>query len=200
MTATDRTTDRAAASPLEAAAAHRPWPASTQTTEALLAAERLAKRQRSLIEPQALLGTWRLRFTAPKKPVYKAGKPTGKGFYVPGLAVATLRFSQEAATGDRLTLENQLQLGPLKLRFTGPAKALPKKNLVAFDFVRCQLFLGPLTLLNLPLRGRSATEADFAATPVAKLPFFAFFAAQDDYIAARGRGGGLALWVKVPEG
>ena len=42
-----------------------------------------------------LLGTWQLYFTAPGKPTYKAGQPTGQGFYVPGLMRATLGFSKE---------------------------------------------------------------------------------------------------------
>ena len=32
--------------------------------------------------------------------------------------------------------------------------------------------------------------------PIAKLPFFAFFLITENLIAARGRGGGLALWIK----
>jgi hypothetical protein len=173
-------------------------PEAKSVTAALLAAERQTKQQRQQFSPEALLGTWRLRFSAPKKPAYKAGQPTGSGFYMPGLAVATLGFSRDRDTADPLTVQNQLQVGPLKLRFTGPAKFLSKQNLLAFDFVRLQLLVGSLALLNLPLRGR-ATQDDFAATSVGKLPFFAFFAAAQEYIAARGRGGGLALWVKADE-
>jgi hypothetical protein len=110
---------------------------------------------------------------------------------------ATLAFSRDADIADQLTIQNQLQVGPLKLRFTGPAKFLPKKNLLAFDFVRLQLWVGNLPVVNFSLRGKVAKDDSFAATPVGQLPFFAFFAAQDDYVAARGRGGGLALWVKA---
>jgi len=39
-------------------------------------------------------------------------------------------------------------------------------------------------------------EMNFYDQPIAKLPFFAFFLVTEDFIAARGRGGGLALWVK----
>ncbi|MEY3298237.1 MAG: hypothetical protein RLZZ597_1497, partial [Cyanobacteriota bacterium] len=47
-----------------------------------------------------------------------------------------------------------------------------------------------------PIKGRVGAD-HFPSTPIAKLPFFAFFAATDQYLAARGRGGGLALWVKT---
>jgi predicted nuclease of predicted toxin-antitoxin system len=36
----------------------------------------------------------------------------------------------------------------------------------------------------------------FMAISIGNLPFFTFFAVADQYIAARGRGGGLAIWVK----
>ena len=45
-------------------------------------------------------------------------------------------------------------------------------------------------------RGGKATATDFSAQSIRTLPFFAFFLVTEDFIAARGRGGGLALWVK----
>ncbi|PSN16376.1 hypothetical protein C7293_02920 [filamentous cyanobacterium CCT1] len=165
-----------------------------QVTAALLKAEQQTKRQRQPLSVGALLGTWRLRFTAPNKPAYRAGQPTSKGFYMPGLAIATISFSQ--ADDEQLSIQNQLQVGPLRLRFTGPAKFLAKKNLLAFDFVRLQVLVGGLSLINLPLRSKASKAGDFATASVAKLPFFSFFAAQESYIAARGRSGGLALWVR----
>lgn len=176
------------------AAASGAKPSASQVTAALLEAERQTKTERRQFTPESLLGTWRLRFTAPKKPAYKAGKPRGSGFYVPGIAIASLCFSRD--DDDQLTIQNQLQVGPAKLRFTGPAKFLPKKNLLAFDFVRLQVLVGDLTLINFPLRSKAAKAEDFAATSVAKLPFFSFFVAEEGYVAARGRSGGLALWVK----
>ncbi|MFQ4135861.1 hypothetical protein PGN35_006030 [Nodosilinea sp. PGN35] len=176
------------------AAASGAKPSAQQVTTALLDAERQAKAERRQFFPEDLLGTWRLRFTAPQKPAYKAGNPQGRGFYLPRVAIATLGFSHDDE--GQLTIQNQLQVGPTRLRFTGPAKLLPKKNLLAFDFVRLQVLAGGLTVVNLPLRSKAAKAGDFAATSVAKLPFFSFFAAQEGYIAARGRSGGLALWVK----
>jgi hypothetical protein len=173
-------------------------PSTQAVTEALLMTEQQTKRQHQTIPIAALLGTWRLQFTAPKKPTYKAGQLVGKGFYVPKVATATLAFSPDADRPDGLTIQNQLQVGALRLRFIGPAKLLAKKNLLAFDFVRLQLFLGKLRILNLSLNSSTSPET-FAQTPVGKLPFFSFFAAEPHYLAARGRGGGLALWVKAGE-
>ncbi len=201
MTATNSAITASTAQVLEAAASTtaRPEgkPLGAALVAALLEAERQTKQQRRQLSSAALLGTWQLRFTAPKKPAYKAGQPSGSGFYIPGLAVATLAFSRSDDPADLLTIQNQLRVGPLKLRFTGPAKFLPKKNLLAFDFVRLQVLVGSLLLVNLPLPGKAAKTEKFLATPVGKLPFFAFFAAQADYVAARGRGGGLALWARA---
>ncbi len=197
MTVTNSPSTLSGSNVLKAAASAGSRPGAKPVTTALLEAERQSKQQRQQLAAEGLLGTWRLRFTAPKKPAYKAGQPQGSGFYWPGLAATTLSFGRDAEAADRLTIQNQLQLGPLKLRFIGPAKFLAKKNLLAFDFVRLQLFLGGLTVLNLPIRGKAANPKDFLTASVGRLPFFAFFATQPDYIAARGRGGGLALWVKA---
>jgi hypothetical protein len=186
-----------AAAILEAAALAAERPKAHRLTEALLTVERSAKGQQRSIDPALLLGTWQLRFTAPKKPTYRAGEVVGRGFYLPRLAVATLTFSQADATDTPLTLENQLRLGPVQLRFSGPARVLPHRHLLAFDFLRVQVLVGRLSLIDLPLSGKSATRENFATVPVAKLPFFSFFAVQERYLAARGRSGGLALWAKV---
>jgi hypothetical protein len=180
----------------EAARGDKPRPHPAQVTAALLKAERQAKQQRCAVDVESLLGRWQLRFTAPNKPAYKAGQIVGKGFYWPAIAPGTISFSQDEDTPDALSIQNQLQFGPLKLQFSGPAKFLPKKNLLAFDFVRLQLFVGNWQLFTLPIPGKTSRGESFQATAISQLPFFAFFAATENYIAARGRGGGLALWVK----
>ncbi len=195
----DAAADQAAVTLAQAAGEGSRPPGHTVLT-ALLALERQTKQQHQIFSGEALLGTWRLQFTAPKKPAYKAGEPVGKGFYLPRLAVATIAFGREADNTGDLTVQNQLRVGPLKLRFTGPAKWQSKKNLLAFDFARLQVFLGRLKVLNLALGSGQAQAETFSQTPIGKLPFFAFFAVTSDYMAARGRGGGLALWVKENHG
>jgi hypothetical protein len=174
-----------------------PRPDSKTLTMALLDAERAHKQDRPKFPAETLLGEWRLRFTAPNKPRYKDGQPTARGYYLPGWVVASIGFERDA-TGSALTIRNQLKLGPLKVRFVGPARLLDKRNLLAFDFVQLQLWLANWRLLSLPIRGGQPKTADFLAQSIAKLPFFAFFAVTENYIAARGKSGGLALWVKAP--
>ena len=181
-----------------ASADHQQRPDRRTVTTALLSQERQAKKNGPVIGSDDIVGTWQLRFTAAKKPTYKSGQPTSHGVFVPAVVRATLQFTQEADRPTGLGIQNQLQLGMLKLRFNGPAKILPQKNLLAFNFERLQILFGHLVVFSLPLRaGRSGAPA-FETVPVGELPFFAFFAFTEDYIAARGRGGGLALWGQIP--
>ncbi len=46
------------------------------------------------------------------------------------------------------------------------------------------------------IRSGKVQSEDFYNQSIAKLPFFAFFLVNEDFIAARGRGGGLALWIR----
>jgi hypothetical protein len=170
-------------------------PHSKTLTMALLEVERAHRQNRPKFAADALVGEWRLRFTAPKKPRYKDGQPTSRGYYLPGWVTASIGFDRDG-TSDALTISNQLQLGPLKVRFVGPARLLDKLNLLAFDFVELQCWLANWRVLSLPICGGKQKAADFLAQGIAKHPFFAFFAITEDYIAARGKGGGLALWCK----
>jgi len=142
-------------------------------TAALLELERATKRTKQAMPVESLLGTWRLCFSAGKKAKFQSGEPVGSGFYVP----------------------NELNMGPLSIRFTGPARYPGKKNLLVFDFTQLQVRCFGLTVYRGEVGSQKRGDQSFADTAIAKLPFFAFFAATDDYIAARGRGGGLAIWI-----
>jgi len=109
-----------------------------------------------------------------------------------------LEASPRATLSDPLKIANQIQILGVTLKFIGPARYLHKKNLLAFDFVQMQVKFGLFTLYEGNMPGRNATSEleAFAEIPIAKLPFFAFFEVTENFIAARGRGGGLALWVK----
>ena len=85
----------------------------------------------------------------------------------------------------------------LLFKLTGPAKYLGKKNLLAFDFTHVQLRLFNRAIYSGGFRGGKSGAVNFSEQSVAKLPFFAFFIISKSFIAARGRGGGLALWVKL---
>jgi len=175
-------------------------PSAKEVVNALLQAEKAAKEQRLVYPLESLLGDWRLCFTAPRQAHLKGGMALGKGFYVPQIAPAQISFSTPASTSGqspgRLEIGNQIQFGSLLFKLTGPAQYLGKKNLLAFDFTYMQLLLFGRAVYSGKFRSGKATAKDFYNQPIAKLPFFAFFLVTEDFIAARGRGGGLALWVK----
>lgn len=175
-------------------------PPAKEVVNALLQAEKATKQQRLTYSLESLLGDWRLCFTAPRSAHLKSGTAQGKGFYLPQIAPAQISFSLPASTtsesASQLEIGNQIHFGSLLFKLTGPAQYLGKKNLLAFDFTQMQLALFGRTVYSGEFRGGKATAKNFSTQSFAQLPFFAFFCVTEDLIAARGRGGGLALWVR----
>lgn len=165
---------------------------------ALLQAEKAAKQQRLDYDFDALAGKWRLCFaTGTKKAQKQGGIILGKGWYVPQLTKIYISFSPSSAEDiSKGEIANQVQLGFLLLQLTGPAKYLGKKNLLAFDFTQMYLSLFGRTIYQQKIRSGKVQAEDFYNQPIAKQAFFAFFIVTQDFIAARGRGGGLALWIR----
>jgi hypothetical protein len=170
-------------------------PEAKEVVKALLQAEKAAKQQKLVYPLESLFGQWRLCFTAPKNAHFKSGVALGKGFYVPQIAPAQISFFPSQNLGEA-GITNSLQFGSLQLKLTGPARYLDKKNLLMFDFTQIEILLFNRAIYSGGFRGGKLKDADFYKRSVAKAPFFAFFRVTEDLIAARGRGGGLALWVK----
>lgn len=173
-------------------------PSAKAVVDALLQAEKATKQQRLTYPLELLLGDWRLCFTAPRQAHLRSGKALGRGFYVPQIAPAQISFESQTATSEtgQVIITNQIQFGPLLLKLTGPAQYSGKKNLLAFDFTHIQLSLFSRAFYRGKFGGGKATTIDFEHQSIAKPPFFAFFMVTEDFITARGRGGGLALWSK----
>ncbi|NES72975.1 MAG: hypothetical protein F6K24_51155, partial [Okeania sp. SIO2D1] len=80
---------------------------------------------------------------------------------------------------------------------SGPTKFIDKKNILAFDFTKITVKLLGVKLYSGYIRGGQESEDKFATESVGKQAFFAYFLIQEKFIAARGRGGGLAIWGKL---
>lgn len=166
---------------------------------AMLKAEKVAKQQGLTYPLEALLGDWQLCFTTLSK-VNGRSPLAGKGIYLPRIAQAQISFSQPAAIepiscgGE---IGNQIQVGSILFRVAGSFHYPGKKNLLIFDFTQMQLVVFGKTLYSGNFRGGDQTIS-FGQRVSNKLPFFAFFLITENFIAARGRGGGLALWVRSP--
>ena len=173
-------------------------PAAEAIVNTLLEAEKTAKLQKLNYPFESLDGKWRLCFaTGTKKVRKRGGIILGKGWYVPRfmrihICLKTAE-TQALSTGE---IANQVQLGGILFKLTGPIKYLGKKNLLAFDFIQMQISLFNWMFVNRKISSDKVEIADFDKQPIAKLAFFAFFLVTEDVIAARGRGGGLALWIR----
>jgi hypothetical protein len=166
-------------------------PTTATLVEALLQTEKAAKQQTLTVEK--LLGNWQLHFSSRGK--VKLTDSQRRGFYLPSWLPAQIGFAAQEMQGAPLTITNQVAIGAVKLKLSGPARFSEKKNLLAFDFTRMEIQILGQTVYNgkfpSPREGK-----EFMEIPIGKLPFFAFFVADGAMVAARGRGGGLAIWVR----
>ncbi|MDX2228904.1 MAG: hypothetical protein NW220_04675 [Leptolyngbyaceae cyanobacterium bins.349] len=176
----------------------RDRPSAQAVVEALLQAEKAAKHDHLTYTLEQLAGHWRLVFTAPRHAHQKAGVAQGRGWYVPQFAPAQISFSPDDMDNGTGAIGNQIQLGPVLFKLSGPLKYPGKKNLLGFDFTHATFTIFGKTLYDGRFQSGKTKQDHFEQLSLNKLPFFAFFLMTDELIAARGRGGGLAIWVRVP--
>lgn len=163
----------------------------------LLNLERGSRSQGTALVAADLLGIWRLQRVWPRQ----GGEPSGPSSALlrglgarleinaagpPSVDLDTPGPGPASASGfgEWLGLVNAVSLGPLELRFEGRARLAGPRPLLWFGFDRLQLRFGSQVLLQRPL----------APAPVKRQPFFALIGKGPGWLAARGRGGGLALW------
>ena len=166
-----------------------PQPPLLPDAEALLELERRCRYLGTGLDAEQLLGSWQLVQTWAKGQV----QPAAASSWLLRALAAQLKIA--AGPGpDQLRLLNRVSLGTLSLQFSGQGHLMGRRPLLVFWFDRMQLQLGSLNLLD-----RAITKPD-----AAKLPFFALIGRGNEadgegpgarqWLAARGRGGGLALW------
>ena len=150
------------------------WPDAAQ----LLELEQKARRRGTSLSAADLEGCWRLEVVWPKGSSRAAAF---SGWMLRGLA-ARLEIGSDA---EGLLLSNAVNLAAVELRFRGRGCLQGQRPLLQFSFDQLQLSLGGFTLLR-----RSLPQP-----PPKRLPFFALIHRDSSgWLAARGRGGGLALW------
>ncbi|MBE9144517.1 hypothetical protein [Planktothrix mougeotii] len=175
--------------------------------ESLIRCEHWAKKNKEHYSFESLVGTWRLCWVSgTHKLRKKAGVFIGSGFYIPRFLSLQIIYSQyphpllpfnPPSKIDAGIIQNSVQLDGLNLILTGPAKFVEKNNILAFDFTCLTAkFLG-LNLYNGKMPGTPSNAQQFYQDSIKKQAFFAFFVITPNLIAARGRGGGVALWAKV---
>ena len=148
--------------------------------------EKKARVEGSGIEFNSLLGTWKFYS------VWKQGSDKEDAISSTLLQVlsATLELNKEKQNPkkDTFIIANSIRFGLLTLRFSGCANLERKQPLLPFSFDCIQIKFASLTILK-----KSLSTPDRK-----KRPFFALIAvdSQSRWLSARGKGGGLALWVK----
>jgi len=148
------------------------------TADDLLALERQVRTAGSGIAASDLEGCWQLQLVWPKGSRRAA---SFSGWLLRGLA-ARLEIRSEA---DGLQLSNAVNLGVLTLRFRGRGRLQGRRPLLMFSFAE----------LELSLAGRVLVRRVLPDPSERRMPFFALIQrSPDGWLAARGRGGGLALW------
>ena len=144
----------------------------------LLQLEQQARRSGSGVEADALQGCWQLELVWPK------GQQRASAFS--GWLLRGLSARLEIGTDpEGLLLSNAVNLGAVELRFRGRGRLEGKRPLLLFSFEQLQLSLG----------GWRLVERTLPAPAPQRMPFFALIHRDPSgWLAAGGRGGGLALW------
>lgn len=156
---------------------------SLPSGEDLLALERQCRRSGSGITVASLIGTWRLRATWSRD---GTPAPAASAALLRGLGACLILSGEE--TDGALQIVNQVNLGSLRLRFDGEAELTGRRPLLMFSFRSVRLSLGKLTLF----------ERDLPQPDARRMPYFALIGLDREQgrLSARGRGGGLALWMR----
>lgn len=172
-------------------------PSSSQVVNALLKLEKTPKNEQDSYCLSNLAGSWNLRFiTGTKKTRQKAGIILGTGKYIPKLIKIQITYKTESSTANIGQVINFVKLAFCELSLTGPIRFLPQKRILAFDFTYLKISVWGLNLYQGYIQNGVEREKLFAEKELKYQAFFKYFLIKDNFIAARGKGGGLALWTR----
>lgn len=175
-----------------------PKPNASTVVTALVAAEKSARQAAKAYSLSDLVGTWQLGFiTGTQKARQQAKGALGAGRFLPRWLNIRIAYAAEEQGSDRGTVRNSVTLGPLALTLSGPIRFYPKTNRLTFDFIHMTVTMTGVELYEGDVRGGQERAAKFYDLPLKDAAFFTYFAIGHRYIAARGKGGGLALWIKA---
>ena len=148
--------------------------------------EKFANKSGSGISYERLIGCWNLRY------VWKQGAEKVDNISSSLLQIlsASLQLSKLDSEDENLeyVIQNSIRFGLLSIVFKGEAFLKGKRPVLFFYFNKVVISISRLNIL----------EKDFKKTDIKKLPFFALIASgkNNDWLCARGKGGGLALWIR----
>jgi len=175
-------------------------PAPEAMVGALLLAEKTAKHDKTSGAYSQLLGQWRLGFiTGTQRSRQRAGIVLGAGRFLPRWVKICLSYTAADSSSqfpNQGTVFNTVNLGGLQIALSGPVQFHPQQNILAFDFTQIKLSVAGLKLYDGYIHKGQEREANFYEQRLKEQAFFRYFLLQKNCIAARGKGGGLALWTR----
>ncbi len=159
---------------------------TTPSIEELLRLEGLAQKSGSGIEFDSLIGIWRFLYVWQQETDDE--NTLASSLLRLFSANLELRSNQEDQECVKFDIINSIQFGALQIRFVGLGDLTGRRPLLLFYFERIELKLGGRLLLSRTLDIPDEKQR----------PFFSLIGMESTgrWLAARGKGGGLALWLK----
>ncbi len=148
--------------------------------------ESISKKDGSGIEYEDLIGTWKFNS------VWKRGSKEIDNISSSILQVLSAKLQLKKTNYQNnivdYEIKNSVSFGILSIIFYGQASLKGSRPLLPFFFENLIINIGNFTLVNKPLKKPEEKQ----------MPFFSLIAIskEKNWMCARGRGGGLAIWIK----
>ena len=148
--------------------------------------ERIANKEGSGITDKDLRGIWRFQY------VWKNGKKDIDNISSSLLQVLSAKLelckSEIHYENSNLEIRNSVQFGLFTIIFVGQACLKGNRPLLSFKFNSVYFKVGSLNLVTRKVKNINSKNS----------PFFSLIAIDKDqkWLCARGKGGGLAIWIK----
>ncbi len=152
--------------------------------------EKNSQKNGSGIVYEELLGIWKFK--------YVWGKESDEIKNIPSAILQVLSARLELKSKNKedqiyyeikyYEIKNSINFGLLNITFIGCAELKGLRPLLAFYFEELKISISSFTIFNKELKKPDDK----------KMPFFSLvgISTKDNWLCARGRGGGLAIWVK----
>ncbi|MDC3077796.1 hypothetical protein OA324_00610 [Prochlorococcus sp. AH-716-O05] len=148
--------------------------------------ESISKKDGSGIGYEDLIGTWKFN-SVWKKGSKEIDNISSSILQVLAAKLELMKTNSKNNIVD-YKIKNSVSFGILSIIFSGQASLKGRRPLLPFFFENLIINIGNLTLVNKPLKKPDEKQ----------MPFFSLIAIskEKNWMCARGRGGGLAMWIK----
>ena len=149
--------------------------------------EKIAKKEGSGISSEELMGIWKFQYVYKKS----SGEFDNLSSTLLQVLSATLKLTKKNSENydNNFEIQNSIKFGLIYIIFSGFANLKGKRPLLPFFFNNLKIKIGNFSLIDKQLKKPETN----------KMPFFALISLNkiDNWMCARGKGGGLAIWLRV---